>query len=99
MSVTFATNSGSVENLNVSLRQGWTPCSRHTRATVACPIFRCSASSRELQWVTPYFAGGGVSVTAIRFLRSRVRGRPDRSSSNNPSTPNSSYRARQLITV
>ena len=45
----FATKSRSVENLNVSLRQSWTPCSRHTRATVACSIFRCSASSRELQ--------------------------------------------------
>ena len=35
MSVTMATSSGTVENLNVSARQGWIPCSRHTRATVS----------------------------------------------------------------
>jgi hypothetical protein len=40
------------------------------------------ANSRELQCVTPYFFGGGASVTEIRLSRSRVRGRPERSSSD-----------------
>ncbi len=34
MSLTFATSSGSVENLNVSTLHGATPTSRHALATV-----------------------------------------------------------------
>ena len=45
MSVTLATNSGSVENLNVSDRQGCTPYSRHAFATARKLIFRCLASN------------------------------------------------------
>jgi hypothetical protein len=43
--------------------------------------------------------GGVAKVTAINRYRSRVRGRPERSSSNSPATPWASYRARQLIAV
>ena len=39
MSVTFAINSGSVENLNVSDRHGCTPASRHALATVLLLVF------------------------------------------------------------
>jgi hypothetical protein len=53
---------GSVENLNVSARQGWMPYSRHALATAEKLIPKCLASSRELQCVTPSFFGGGVSV-------------------------------------
>src|SRR5260370_15221334 len=36
----------------------------------------------RIQCVTPYFFGDGASVTEIRLSRSRVRGRPERSSSD-----------------
>ena len=62
MSVTFATSSGSVENLNVSDRHGCTPSSRHAFATVRCSTFRCAASNRDDQCVIPSLFGGGVSV-------------------------------------
>ena len=60
--MTLAINSGSVENLKVSVRQGWIPYSRHALATAAKLILRCLARSRELQCVTANLAGGGTSV-------------------------------------
>ena len=87
MSVTFATSSGSVENLNVSTRHGATPTSRHALATVVLLVFRCCANSREDQCVTPYFFGGGSNVVAMIFLRSTIRGRPERGSSSSPASP------------
>ena len=59
MSVTLATSSGSVENLNVSARHGVTPNDRHAFNTVAWSSFSRFASSRDDQWVTPNRAGGG----------------------------------------
>ena len=50
---TLASSSGSVENLNVSVRHGRISCSAHTRATVLWLIPSWSANSREDQWVTP----------------------------------------------
>ena len=47
MSVTLASSSGSVENLNVSAFHGFTPYSVHTAATVAWSIPRRGASSRR----------------------------------------------------
>ena len=64
-SVTFATSSGSVENLNVSRRHGWTPYSRQARAIGAFPTPRRVASSRLDQCVTPSFFGGGLNVAAM----------------------------------
>ncbi len=61
-SVTLATNSGSVENLNVSTRHGATPYSRHALATVALLTPSRRASSREDQCVTPNDFGGGFRV-------------------------------------
>lgn len=75
-SVTFPTSSGSVENRNDSLRQGWIPASRQIAATLASPMPRCLASSRVDQCVTAYFFGGGRSVAAITRARSMLRGRP-----------------------
>ena len=49
MSVTLATSSGSVENLNVSDRHGCTPTSRHAFATVLLLVFKCEASNRDDQ--------------------------------------------------
>lgn len=65
--MTLPTSSGSVENLNVSTRHGWTPYSRHAVATVLFPMPRCRASSLVDQCVTPYFFGGGANVTDTTF--------------------------------
>ena len=88
-----------MENRNDSARQGWTRYSRHARATVASPIPRCAASSRDDQCVTAYFFGGGLSVAATIWRWSTVRGRPDRASSSRPASPLAAYRSRQPITV
>src|SRR5699024_7161119 len=98
-SVTFATSSGSVENLNVPARQGCTPNLRHALATVALPIFRCSASRREDQCVTPYFFGGGVNV-AVMIVWSSIRfGRPDRDAWNTPPIASASSLPRDVHSV
>ena len=78
---TSASNSGSVENLNVSICQGLTSCSAQTRATVLWLSPSSVASSREDQWVTPRCSGGGASVVArisARRVRRTVWGRPRR---------------------
>jgi hypothetical protein len=98
-SVTLATSSGSVENLNVSERHGWMPNSRHARVTVASPSLSLRASNRLDQWVTPRDFGGGLSVADTIAAGSTVRGRPDRGASASPPIPLRSYRARQAITV
>src|SRR6478609_9642050 len=67
MSVTFATNSGSVENLNVSDRHGCTPTSRHAFATVPLLVPRCAASNRDDQWEIPSFFGDDMTVTEMIF--------------------------------
>lgn len=97
-SVTFATSSGSVENVSVSDFHGCTPYSRHARATVAFPIVTCVASSREDQCVTPYFFGGAANVAATISARSRRFGRPERGASASPSSPASAYRFRHFHT-
>jgi hypothetical protein len=98
-STTFASSCGSVENRNDSARHGATPYSRHARATVASPIFKCLPNSRLDQCVTPYRRGGGRSVAATICRWSRCRGRPDRAWSSNPARPRAAYRLRQPITV
>ena len=87
MSVTFASSSGSVENLNVSAFHGLTPYSFHTAATVAWSTPSRGPSSRDDQWVTPRLCGGGVSVAAITAARSTRRGRPGGLSPTSPASP------------
>ena len=102
MSRTFASNSGSVENLNVPERCGWIPKCCHTRATVACetglPSRRNRAASNRLdQCVIPSSAGGSVSVIdriSSRTARGMVGGFPDRGSSASPAMPCSANRDR-----
>ena len=77
MSVTLATSSGSVENLKVSYRRGWTPYSRRYRATVALPTLSLVASRRLDQWVTPGHLGGGLRVAAMVRTWLTCRGRPE----------------------
>ena len=55
---TLASNSGSVENLNVSRRHGCRFHSRQIRATDANEIPKCLPSSRADQCVTPNASGG-----------------------------------------
>ena len=88
-SVTLATSSGSVENLNVSAFHGFTPYFFHTPATVEWSTPSLGARSREDQCVTPRLFGGGVSVAAMIFASSIIFGRPGRCSSTNPSIPRS----------
>ena len=99
MSRTLASSSGSVENLNVCRRQGWTPYRRQARATVASPIPSCRASSRVDQWVTANFWGGGSSVAVMMSSSATVLGRPDLGASPNASIPSCANRTRHWITV
>jgi hypothetical protein len=107
MSRTFASSSGSVENLNVPDRCGWIPKCFHTRATVACetglPSRRNRAASRrDDQCVMPSSVGGSVSVIArisSRTTGGMVGGFPDRGSSASPAIPCSANRDRHRITV
>lgn len=71
-------------------RQGATPYSRQAFATVEWSIPSRAANSREDQWVTPSFFGGGRSVAATIARWSIRRGRPDRSWSASPSIPEAS---------
>src|SRR5690348_16760566 len=98
-SVTFATSSGSAENLNVSSFHGFTPYFFQIPATVVWSIPSRGASSRDDQWVTPRPAGGGVNVAEMTFASSTVFGRPGRFSSLNPAIPRSAYRDRHRFTV
>ena len=90
---------GSVENLNVSRRQGCSFQSRQIRATDANEIPRCFASRRADQCVTPSDSGGEVKVATTTSASSITGGRPDRSRSPNAFTPPASYRLRHWITV
>ena len=84
---TLASSSGSVENLNVSTRQGCSFQSRQIRATMAKPTPSSAASSRLDQCVTPSRCGGGVSVAATTCASSTRRGRPDRLRSCSAASP------------
>jgi hypothetical protein len=95
----LASSSGSVENLNVSVRHGLIPYFLHARATVASPTPSWLASSRVDQCVTANVAGGGSSVAARIAASSTVFGRPERGSSSRPAIPDSANRSRHLITV
>ena len=95
----MASNSGSVENLNVSRRHGCSFQSRQIRATDANEIPSCLASSRADQCVTPNDSGGAVNVATTTAASSITVGRPDRSRSPNAPTPPARYRLRHWITV
>ena len=97
--MTFATSSGSVENLNVSAFHGLIPKSFHAWAIVTWLTFNRAASSRLDQCVTPRLFGGGVNVASTIRRGSTVRGRPGRSSSASPANPRSRYRFRHRSTV
>ena len=95
----LASSSGSVENLNVSTRQGCTFHLRQIRATVAKEIPSSAPSSRDDQCVTPSAAGGAARVAASTATSSCVAGRPDRGRSPNAASPPAVYRLRQVSTV
>ncbi len=96
----FSMKSGSVENLNDSLRCGWSPNVRHIREMVACDSPVSVAISRVLQCVAPF--GREVSVLAmISSTRSSPTflGGPERGASVRPRTRSSRKRSRHLPTV
>ncbi len=84
---TFASSSGSVENVNVSTRQGCRSQLRQIRATVAKPTPNSAASSRLDQCVTPSRRGGGVNVATTTCASSTRRGRPERFRSSSARSP------------
>ncbi len=84
---TLASSSGSVENLNVSTRQGCRFHLRQIRATVANPMPSSPANSRLDQCVTPSRSGGGFSVAVTTSASSTRRGRPDRLRSSSAASP------------
>ena len=96
---TFASSCGSVENLNVSRRQGCSPYSRHTSATFTFERPISAASSRLDQCVTPSLRGGGSSVRSTIATSSVVRGRPGLRRSSSPPRPSAAYRRFQAMTV
>ncbi len=89
-SPTVASNSGSVENLNVSRFHGFKSCSHQMRATEAKEIPRCLPSNRADQCVTPKDAGGASNVATTTARSSITGGRPDRSRSPSPAMPDCS---------
>ncbi|MDG2303321.1 MAG: hypothetical protein P8R42_01505 [Candidatus Binatia bacterium] len=68
MSASLVSKSGSVLNLNVSTRCGWSPYFFQIRCTVMWPTPTFLASRRALQWVA--FFGGfiGAATTACSLL-------------------------------
>lgn len=90
MSRTLASSSGSVENLNVSVRCGWMSHLRQIRATLAKEIPSSRPSSRADQCVTPRCSGGtppSASVLTTTSISSIRAGRPDRGRSTSAFTP------------
>src|SRR5215207_9779300 len=83
----LASSSGSVENLNVSTRQGCRPHFFHVVETVKSLIPRCLPSSRLDQCVTPSASGGGSSVTSTISVWLIVGGRPGLARSSSPLSP------------
>ena len=94
MSPTFASSSGSVENLNVSVRHGWMFHFFQNLATVTWLIPSAPPSSRDDQCVTPSVCGGGSSVRTTISASSTRPGRPERGWSSSAATPPVAYRSR-----
>ena len=75
----FASSSGSVENLNVSVRHGCSPHLRQIRATEANEIPSSAPNNRADQCVIPNRAGGrpsSASVATTTSISSISGGRP-----------------------
>jgi hypothetical protein len=87
---TFASSSGSVLNLNVSIRCGWMSHLRQIRATLANDIPSSAARNRADQCVIPSLSGGlpsPASVAATTSISSISAGRPQRGSSSSAAMP------------
>jgi len=101
MSVSFWTNAGSFDNLNVVTRCGCRPCASQMRWTVERLTPAALAIERQLQWVAP----GGVSCKVECTMActwsaviSGLRPRPGRTAPTE-SKPSVRNRARQSNTV
>jgi hypothetical protein len=99
MSRIFASNCGSVENLNVSVRHGCRPHLRQILDTHTCEIPSSSASSRDDQWVTPNRSGASSNVANTTATSSTRFGRPGFGRSSSPPIPSAAYRRFHPITV
>jgi hypothetical protein len=98
-SLTLASSCGSVENLNVSVRQGCRPHLRQILLTQTWEIPSWSAISRLDQWVTPSRGGGGSNVASTTSISSTCAGRPGFGRSSSPPRPSAAYRFFQPITA
>jgi hypothetical protein len=100
MSRTFSMNSGSFDNLKVSVRCGCSAKARQMRATVVWlrPLVR--AMARVLQWVASRGVDSSVKVsTRSTSASATCRGAPGRGSSSNPSSRWRIKRDRQRFAV
>ena len=84
---TLASNSGSVENLNVSTRHGCRPHLFQILPTHTCEIPSSAPNSREDQCVTPSRSGGDSSVADTTATSSTTRRRPGFGRSCRPPMP------------
>jgi hypothetical protein len=90
---------GSVVNLKVVSRWGWSAWAFQMRWTVVCDTPARCAKSRVVQCVTPGPGGPSVSATTRARCRAvRVGGRPERGRSCKPATPVSANRRRSRLT-
>ncbi len=98
--MTFSTNSGSVDSLNVSVRCGLRPKSFQIRPIVDFDSPDFSAIDRRDQCVALAGLDSNVAtITSSTWSRLTDEGRPGRSSSVSPSRPSRMNRARHLPTV
>src|SRR5215467_8374689 len=99
-SMTFSTNSGSVDSLKVSLKCGFRPKSRQMRPMVDFDSPHLLAIKARDQWVASVGASSSVATTtASTWSMVIVAGRPGRSSSTSPSRRCATNRPRHLLTV
>jgi hypothetical protein len=100
MSRTFSMNSGSFDNLKVSLRCGCSAKACQIRLTVLRLSPHCTASERVLQCVASFGLDSSVIVSTRSTSASlTLRGVPGRGSSNKPSSRWSIKRCRHFPTV
>ena len=96
----FATNSGSVDSLKVSLRCGCSKNARQMRCTLDTDRPEALAIERVLQCAAARGIVSNVAVTTSAiFLSPILRGAPGQGSSSRPSSRRCANRLRYVVTV
>ncbi len=100
MSRTFSMNSGSVDSLKLSARQGWRPKAAQMRVTAVWFSPIALAIEHGDQWVASAgFSWRVLTITSSTLSSPILRGAPGRGSSNRPSRRWTTKRRRHLPTV